>query len=84
MKQKDIVLIIVVVFISGVASYLISNALFGSAKNKVTKVEVVQKITSDFNDKPDPKYFNSDSIDPTQLIQIGNNSNTQPFNNKTQ
>jgi hypothetical protein len=78
MKQKDIILIIVVVFISGVASFFISNALFGSpAKNK-TEVEVVEPIASEFI-QPDTRYFNKDAIDPTQLIQLGGPGNPQPL-----
>ncbi len=80
MKQKDLVLIIVVVIVSGVFSLVLSNLLFASPKNRQEKVEVVEPITAEFN-KPDQKYFNSESIDPTQIIKIGDSSNNQPFNN---
>lgn len=83
MKQKDIALIIVIVFISGVASFFISNALFASPKDRDQKVEKVEAITADFP-TPDKKYFNSQSIDPTQLIQIGESTNPNPFNGATQ
>lgn len=79
MKQKDIVVIVVVIVISGVASFVISNALFGGAKNKTAQVEVVQEITSEFDDTPDEKYFNTKSENPTQVIEIDNNDNQQPF-----
>lgn len=79
MKQKDFTLIAVIVVISAVISVIISNALISSPKNRQEKVEVVQPISPDFN-TPDAKYFNTNSIDPTQLIQIENNSNKQPFN----
>jgi hypothetical protein len=79
MKQKDIVLVIVIVFISGVLSIVISNKLFASPKNRQEKVEIVDPITAEFQ-TPDKKYFNESSIDPTQLIKIGDgNSNTDPF-----
>lgn len=81
MKQKDIILIIVVVFISGVFSLILSNILFASPKNRQEKVAEVEPITADFT-KPDPKYFNAESIDPTQIIKIGENNNNQPFNNQ--
>jgi hypothetical protein len=80
MKQKDITLIVVVVAISAIVSLVLSNLLISSPKNRKEKVEVVQKITSDFP-TPDKKYFNAQSIDPTKLIQIGDNQNTQPFSN---
>jgi len=79
MKQKDIIVIIVVIFISGVASFFISNLLFSAPDKRNTQVEVVKPISSDFA-KPDERYFNSEAIDPTQLIQIGDASgNPQPF-----
>jgi hypothetical protein len=78
MKQKYIVLIIVVGFIAGVIGVFTSKLVFSPPKNRQTKVEVVDKITSDFP-LPDSHYFNSNSIDPTKLIQIGDQSNTDPF-----
>ncbi len=82
MKQKDIILIIVVVFISGIFSLIISQKLFSSTVGK-QQVEVVQAINPSFP-TPSSTYFNSQSVDPTQLIQIGNNNNTNPFNGSQQ
>lgn len=79
MKQKDIMLIIVVAFISAVISITASKILISPAKNRQQKVEVVEPISASFN-QPDKKYFNDQSVDPTQLITIGNNTNPQPFN----
>lgn len=78
MKQKDIALIAIIVFFSAIFSYFISNAIFASPKNRQQQVEVVQPITADFP-APDSKYFNSNAIDPTQTITIGQNQNTDPF-----
>jgi len=78
MKQKDIIIIIATVFISGIFSYVICNSvLFGSKDQKQT-AQVVQPIVSDFK-LPDKKIFNIDAVNPTTLIQIGPNSNEQPF-----
>jgi hypothetical protein len=78
MKQKDLPLIILVVGISAIFSFILSNLLISSPKNRKEKVEVVSPITSDFKE-PDKQYFNANSVDPTQLIQIGDNNNQQPF-----
>ena len=78
MKQKDIALIVVIVFISAIISLLLSNAIFVSPKNRQQQVEVVQPITSDFP-KPDGQFFNNQANDPTKLITIGQNANTDPF-----
>lgn len=79
MKQKDIILIGSVVFITAIVSYFASSALFGGAQKHNTKVEVVDVIDSNFPES-DKRYFNVNSVDPTQLIKIGNNDNTKPFN----
>lgn len=81
MKQNDIILIVVMVFIGGVLSFFISNTLISSPNKRKEKVETVQAISSDFKQPAkDDKYFNSNAFDPTQLIQIGNNNNNKPFN----
>lgn len=78
MKQKDIALIIVIAFVSAVASLLLSSVFIGSPKKRTQQYEVVDKLTSQF-DNPDTKYFNKDSVDPTRVIHIGNDSAADPF-----
>lgn len=78
MKQKDVVLIIVIAFISGVISFIISGMLITSPDNRSEKVKVVEPISSELAEA-DTRYFNSDSINPTQLIQIGDQDNSQPL-----
>jgi hypothetical protein len=82
MKQKDILLIGAVVFASGVISFIISGRLITTPSNRSQQVDVVPIINATFN-QPDSQYFNQNSIDPTKLIQIGNNSNQTPFNTQT-
>jgi hypothetical protein len=79
MKQKDIVLIIVIVFVSGILSFFVSRLIFAAPQSRQQAVEVVDPISTDFP-IPGSKYFNNNSIDPTQLIQIGGSSNLAPFN----
>jgi hypothetical protein len=83
MKQKDITLVLVMAFISAILSFLVSGRIFGSPQNREQKAEVVEEITSDFSDPP-TKYFNANSINPTQLIIIGGSPNPNPFNNKSE
>jgi hypothetical protein len=78
MKQNDIILIIVVVFIAGISSFFVSSTLFSSDELGKTSVEVVEPITQTFA-QPDTRYFNDKAVNPTQLIQIGNQDNQQPF-----
>jgi hypothetical protein len=78
MKQKDIALIAVIVFVSAIVAYFISNKIFVTPANRQQQVEVVQPITADFP-STDKRFFNDQSIDPTQLIQISQNNNSNPF-----
>lgn len=78
MKEKDFALILIIAFVSGIFSFVLSNFLFASPKNRQEKVEIVQPITADFK-PPTDKYFNEQSVDPTQLITIGNDANNTPF-----
>ncbi len=84
MKQKDIALIIVVAVVSAVVALVLSNILFGSPSRSQLTAEVVDPITPSFS-APDQRYFNNDSVDPTQTITIGNGqSNQTPFNASNQ
>jgi hypothetical protein len=83
MKQKDIITLIVVGIVSIVVSIFASKLIFGSASSRTAQVDVVPVISSSFP-APSSTYFNSQSIDPTQLITIGNNNNPSPFNTSSQ
>ncbi len=72
MKQKDIALIIVMVFISAVLALVVSKFVFSAPQNREQKAEIVDEITPDFSTPP-TKYFNAQSVDPTQPISIGTN-----------
>ena len=78
MKQKDILMIVVVVIVSGFISFFLARTLFLSPKESQVKAEVVDAISTQFV-SPSNKYFNQTSINPTQQIQIGDTSNATPF-----
>lgn len=82
MKQKDIAVIVIVIFFSGIISFFVSNAVFVTPQNRQQQVEVVEAINSNFP-TTNTKYFNNQAIDPTQLIQIGTTTNPNPFNGTT-
>jgi len=83
MKQKDIALIGVVVIISAVLSLVISNKIFATPADRQQQVEQVGSINSTFT-TPSATYINGSSIDPTQTIQIGANTNQTPFGSGSQ
>lgn len=78
MKQKDIAMIILVVFISAVFSFFVSKLVFTSSSQRSLQAETVEAIDPSF-DQPDSTFFNEKSINPTQLIKIGDSKNNQPF-----
>ena len=77
-KQKDIAMIVIVAFFAGAFSLVLTNLLFVGKTGKDLKAETVSAITSEFQ-KPDDRVFNSNAINPTKLIQIGENNNQKPF-----
>jgi hypothetical protein len=81
MKQKDILLIGVVIFISALVSFFVTQALFGGKKGQL-QAETVQPITASFP-AIDSRYINAQSIDPVKLISISKSDNSQPFSAQT-
>ncbi len=79
MKQKDILLIGIVIILSVAVSLVVSKTFLNSPKKRQQTVEKVDAITADFP-SPDKTYFNTSSIDPTALIRIGDKTNPAPFN----
>lgn len=82
MKQKDLALILVMIFIGAVVGIIASRLLFGPADHN-QEAEVVEPISDNFPPPP-PKYFNSNAVNPTQQIEIGGSTNPTPFNAKPQ
>ncbi len=78
MRQKDYAIILAVVFFSAIVSIFVSRLIFAKPQNRQQEAEIVQPIEARF-DIPDKRYFNESSVDPTQSIQIGNNTNPDPF-----
>ena len=83
MKQKDIIVIVIVSVIAGIFGFIIANALFGGAKAYNLTAPRLSAVTSESN-PPSTTYFNSSSINPTKDITIGDTSNSQPFNGSSQ
>ena len=78
-RQKDIAALILIVSIMLVASYMVGDAVINSPKNRSAEVEVVTPISPDFP-APDLKIFNDQSINPTEIIRIGDGKKTdKPF-----
>lgn len=79
MKQKDIMIIIAVAIFGVVVALLLSNMIFVKAETKAQSVEKIDTITAEFNDEEVKKYVNSQSVNPSQLVEIGKTTNDAPF-----
>ena len=79
MKRKDLILILVVAFVSAVVALLLSRWIFSSPRNREQTAEKVDVIVNEFT-LPSRTYFNANSVNPTTQIQIGDDSNPNPFN----
>jgi hypothetical protein len=77
MKKEAGVIFIVAVF-SAVLSIILSGIFFSTPEDRTQKVEVVSPITTTFQD-PGSVYFNSNSVNPVQNIQIGTEPNSKPL-----
>jgi hypothetical protein len=72
MKQKDIALIAVMVFVGAVLALVISRFIFSAPHNRQQQAEIVDVITTEFP-APPPKYFNNNATNPAQPITLGTN-----------
>lgn len=79
MKQKDLAIVLVVAFIGAILSFFISTKLFATPENRQQQVEVIDPIAAEMN-LLDPRFFNENSINPTQNSQLGIDTNKTPFN----
>lgn len=79
MKQKDVLLLAVVIIISGIASTIISSKIVVSPKVRQQQVEVAPTVSPDLP-STNQAYFNSNAYDPSYQIQIGPSTNTNPLN----
>ena len=70
MKKSDIAMIILIASISVLIAYFVAKTLIGDVQNESVKVKTTEAITTDVVE-PDPSVFNSDAINPTVEVIIG-------------
>lgn len=81
MKQKDILLIVVIAIVAGAFAFVVANFFFGGEKAYKLTAPTVQAITTEFT-LPSEQVFNREALNPTKNITIGDSANSSPF--KTQ
>lgn len=80
MTKENLSIFLVVAFISLIFSYFITASIFTPSSSRNQEVERVNAITATFP-TPNKQYFNANSVNPVQTIQIGGNQNENPFTN---
>ncbi len=78
MKKNDLFVILAVAIFAGIFSMVASNLIFTPKSVKILKAYKIDEISSEFK-QPDKRYFNSESVNPTKNIQIGDGNNDKPF-----
>ena len=78
MRGKDIQIVLLVAVVSAIASILLSDTLFSTPEDRSQKVETAEAISSDFQ-QPDSTYFNGQSFNPAENIDVGQDPGSNPF-----
>ncbi|HUC95909.1 MAG TPA: hypothetical protein VMR76_03055 [Candidatus Saccharimonadia bacterium] len=80
MKKNDITFVVSVMIVGAIVAVATTSSLIVKPNSKNDQVETISVLKTSFQ-TPNSSYFNSQSIDPTQLITIGGNANGAPFSN---
>lgn len=80
MKRSDWAMVILIVGVTALASYFIVGALMPNLKANPAKVPTATAIEDNLDSvKPTKKIFNSEAIDPTVEVHIGDHDGDTPF-----
>jgi hypothetical protein len=74
MKKSDIAMIILIASISVLVAYFVAKAIIGDVQNESVQVKTADPITTEVAE-PDPTVFNSNAINPTVEVIIGDSRN---------
>lgn len=78
MKQKDIAMILGCAGFSAIVAFAIATFVIGGPQKNLISVKIIDPITSEFL-PPDEKFFNKESLNPTQTVEIKPSDNKAPF-----
>lgn len=71
MKKTDIAMVVLIAGVGVAIGYLVaSNISFLKAPERGMKVQTIREISSDV-EKPNPAIFNSNAINPTVEVFVG-------------
>lgn len=70
MKKSDIAMIILIASVSVLIAYFVAKGVVGDVQNQSVKVKIAEPISAEI-EKPDPKIFNANAVNPTVEVIIG-------------
>jgi len=70
-------MIILIASISMLVAYFVAKAIIGDTQNQSVKVKTAEKILTEVT-QPDPSVFNSNAINPTVEVIIGDQAQKKP------
>jgi hypothetical protein len=77
MKKTDIAMIVLIASMSVLIAYFVAKAVIGDTQNESTTVKTTDPISTEITE-PETSVFNSDAINPTVEVIIGDdNQSTQ-------
>ncbi len=76
MKKSDIAMIILIASISVLVAYFVAKAVVGDVQNETVKVKTAESISTDIT-QPDTTVFNTNAINPTVQVIIGDQATSQ-------
>ena len=71
MKNTDLAMIVLVAAISVAVSYFLGNAILGNPNDRVENLTYIEEISGNVQ-LPDAETFNSEAINPTVEVFVGN------------
>jgi hypothetical protein len=78
MKKTDWAMIVLIVIIVGTMAYFTAGALLPAPNKDPQSVPTAEAITADVT-PPSSQIFNSEAINPTVRVTIGDQSDEPPF-----
>lgn len=78
LKQSDVAMLVLIIALAGTAAFFVGNYVINTPQSRSAKVEQIVPISEKFS-APSDEVFVEDYINPTELIEISNSNNQQPF-----
>lgn len=76
MKKTDIAMIVLIASMSILIAYFVANAMLGGKDSESVTVKIAEPILTEVP-APDPTIFNTEAINPTVEVIIGQGSSPQ-------